>query len=161
MGTTTKIGFITLGLALLMTAGCKKDSNILISKMTASINGDSWASTGQVTVKNDKGFVITGTQINNSLETSTLVLKINGFTTGTYNVISTTNSCLATYTPKVTDATDSYISVTGTITLTEVNTSDKTISGTFEFYCTNLSIQIAQITNGRFTGLKYTVTSDD
>jgi hypothetical protein len=161
MGTNMKIGLITLGLALLMAAGCKKDDNALTTKMTATINGKSWVSTIRVTVKNDAGFIITATQVNSSLVTSELIIRINGFTSGTYNVIASSNNCLATYTPDVTNASKSYVSATGIVTVTDINTSDKTISGTFEFTCSNLSLEMVPITNGSFTGLKYTETSGD
>ena len=156
-----KLGFriFVFCITVLMISACKKDSNNLITKLSASINGETWNSAIRITVKNDAGFIITATRVNTSLVTSELAIRINGFSTGTYNVIATSNNCLATFTPNVSEATKSYVSATGTVVLTEVNTGDKTISGTFEFVCANLSLETITITNGSFEGLSYTETS--
>jgi hypothetical protein len=161
MGTNLKISMVTLGMTIILVTGCKKDSNnVLVTKMKATIDGTEWNTTARATVKNDNGFIITGTHVSTTLVTSTLVINISGHTTGTYNVIGTSNNCLATYTPVVSNASESFISITGTVNLTEINTSDKTISGTFEFSCLNLE-QIVEITGGSFTDLSYTESSGD
>jgi hypothetical protein len=161
MNTKMKVSLISLSMVILMVAGCKKDSNILTTKMSATIDGTKWNSTLRETLKKNTGFVITAQQVSTTLVTSMLVININGFTTDTYNVGLASNSCLATYTPNISTASDSYVSATGTVTLTEVNTTDKTISGTFTFTCGNVSLKTVSITDGSFTGMKYTETSGD
>jgi len=157
-----KIGFLTLGLLALLATGCKKDDddNVILTKMTANIDGKAWTSTTRVTVKNNTGFVITAQQISTTLVTSSLVININGSTPGKYEVGLSGKGCLATYIPDVTNASDSFISATGSVELTEVNTSDKTISGTFSFKCAKLSLLAIDITNGTFTKMKYTDSSN-
>jgi len=161
MGKRIKIILVFVSMVMFFTIGCKKDSNILTTKMSATIDGKNWNSTTRVTVKNSTGFIITAQQVSTTLVTSSLVVRIGGFNTGTYNVIATNNTCLGTYTPNIETATESYISATGTVNLTEVNTGDKTISGTFEFTCANLSLQTVSVASGSFKDLKYQETSDN
>jgi hypothetical protein len=155
MNTKKKYIVIALSVGILMVTACKKDSNLLPIKMSATIDGQAWNSSIQVTARNNTGFVITGTQVSTSLVTSTLLIRINGFTTGTYSVVAISNNCLATYTPNIDNATSSFFSATGTVNLTEVNASDKTISGTFEFNCFDSAPKLVTITKGSFTQLKY------
>lgn len=157
-----KFSLVSLGIAMILFTGCKKDDddNVVLTKMTANIDGKAWTSTTRVTVKNNTGFVITAQQISTTLVTSSLVININGSTPGKYEVGLSGNSCLATYMPNVSTASDSYISATGSVELTEVNTSDKTISGTFSFKCAKLSLLTVDITNGTFTKMKYTDSSN-
>jgi hypothetical protein len=156
MNAKMKISITLMSLGLLMICGCKKDSDTLGTKYSADINNLAWNAGVRVTVKNDDGFIITGTQISSSLTSSTLVIKIFGFSEGVYNVVASGNNCAAVFTPNVSSPSDSYASVTGTVDLTEINTSEKTISGTFSFTCVNLSVDTKTITNGSFTGLRYT-----
>jgi hypothetical protein len=159
MNTIFKKSIFCLSLGILLTVGCKKDGSNPSPKMNATIDGKSWNSSVRVTVKNNDGFIITGTQVNTSFVTSTLVVKIFGFAPGTYNVIATSSNCAAIYTPNIQEASNSFASVTGTVSLTEVNTSNKTISGTYSFTCTNLSLQLTTIANGSFNDLIYTESS--
>jgi hypothetical protein len=154
MNTKIKISIASLCLGMLIVVGCKKDSSSPSVKMSAKIDNVAWNSTLRVTVKNDKGFVITGTQVSPSFVSSSLVIQIFGYSTGTYNVLALSNNCAADYSPN-TSISNSFLSVSGTVNLTEVNTSNKTISGTFSFICTNLS-QTFTITDGSFNGLIYT-----
>lgn len=159
MGKKIQYKWFILSFAIILIASCKKDGNDLITKLTATIDGKSWVSTLRVTAKNDNGFIITASNINTSLVTSELIIKINGANSGTYSVIAASNNCLATYTPDISQSSKSFVSATGSVTLTDVDTKNKTISGTFEFVCTNLSLETVQITNGSFSGLSYTETS--
>ena len=161
MNAKFKIGIISICFGALMIVGCsKKDanniSNILTEKMSATIDGKAWDASVKKTVKNTQGFIITGTQVNSSLVSSIVAIQIFGTTTGTYNVVAVTNNCAATYTPDLTQPSNSFASSTGTVHLSEVNTSNKTISGTFSFECIDLSLKSVSITNGTFTALSYT-----
>jgi len=161
MSKKLRIILVSVSVIIFFTAGCKKDSNVLATKMSATIDGKTWNSATRVTIKNSTGFTITAQQVSTTLVTSSLVIRIGGLNTGTYNVIASSNTCLGTYTPDVQTATESYISATGTVKLTEVNTGDKTISGTFEFTCANLSLQTIEIKSGSFDDLKYQESSDN
>jgi hypothetical protein len=156
MKSPMKIGIILLSFGILMIYGCKKDSTEPGAKFSASIDSVAWNAGVRVTIKKEDGFYITGTQITSSLKSSSLVIKVFGFSTGTYNVVASDNNCAALYTPNLSTPSDSYASLTGTVNLTEVNTTAKTISGTFSFSCVNTALAVIPITNGSFTGLKYT-----
>jgi len=157
-----KFCIASLCLSAMLVTGCSKDStSVLSTKMSATVDGVAWSATVPLAVKSSYGFVITGTQASLAGSTSTLVITLKGTTTGTYTLIATTNNCVATYTPSILAASDSYASLTsGTVNLTEINTTDKTITGTFSFpSCSNTALKSVAITNGKFTDLKYTDAS--
>ena len=167
MNAKLKIGIVSICFGALMIVGCsKKDSNnisnILTAEMGATIDGKAWNATLRETVKSSIGFVITGTQAKLPPElSSTVIITINGTTKGTYSaeLLTTSKKCAATYTPDiVNNPSYSFGSISGSVIITEINTTNKTISGTFSFDCTNLSKSIS-ITSGKFTGIGYTEVS--
>jgi hypothetical protein len=161
MKTKFKLTIFSLSLAVLLTIGCKKDSSGPSTKMAAKIDGKAWNTTFRETFKNNEGFVITGQQLNSSIITSSLVIRIKGFTKGTYDALIINSASTAVYTPNIQELTKSFTSISGTVEITEVNTNDKTISGTFNFTCTNLSVPLVtmSITDGSFNDLLYIETS--
>jgi len=152
-----KIGIFLI--ATLLFAACSKDDGLsdLFPGMSAKIDGEQWSTITRVTVLENNKFVITGT----SATGKSLAITINGQTEGTYavNLLSINK---AVYKETVNTSTeDAFIAVSGEIVLTEVNTSDKKISGTFNFSVVRANpATTISITEGVFTNLKYTDTSE-
>jgi hypothetical protein len=134
-----------------MFIGCSKDDNGgLKASMSAQINSTDWNTASRVTLKYNDRFVITGS----ALDGETLEITIYGSTEGTYQGLL---QCGAIYKATLgTSLSDAYVAVSGTVELTNVNTSSQEISGTFSFTLTRLTSTIT-VTNGSFSNLKYTV----
>ena len=160
---TTRIAALCLGILIL--GSCSKDSTSFLpeSKTKATIDGASWNSTTQVAYKNITGFIITATQISTtSLTTSTLVFTLVGSGTGDYDVLSTsTKHFVAIYTPNISEPTATFTSTKGTVSLTEIDTANKTISGTFNFTCASLALVpvLKTVSSGTFTKISYQESS--
>lgn len=144
--------------ALTFIAGsCKKDSNddgTPVTKMSCKINGTTWNSLTQITQYYDHKFIITGT----SMDGKVIVITIFGDTKGTYNLQVGELESGATYSPSIL-STDIYASLSGSVVLSNVDTNNKKISGTFQFTAAKaneLNNQIS-ITNGEFSDLSYNI----
>lgn len=159
-----KVSIASFCLGVLMFVGCSKDNNsptILSASSSATIDGVTWSNPLLVppfAVKTSTGFTITMSSISSSTVTSTLIVQLFGTVTGTYDatIITTGNKCTAVYTPNILTPTDTYASTIGKVSVTEINTTNKTISGTFNFTCANTSLVTKTISNGKFTNVKYT-----
>lgn len=154
-------GIAALCLSILFLGSCSKDSSSILpeSKIKATIDGASWNSTTQIAIKNTTGFVITATQISvTSLTSSTLVFTLVGSGTGTYEILSTgAKHFVAVYTPNITTPTASFTSTKGTVSITEIDTANKTISGTFSFTCASIALVpvLKTVSSGTFTKVSY------
>jgi hypothetical protein len=147
---------------------CDKVKEVIpIPSMTATVDNDSWTSIFRASVlfENNGVFSITGTPDASENVDKAIILTINGTTVGTYSIglETQTSDCLVVYKKTAAAANgsdDYYISRTATITLSEVNTDNKRISGTFSATLVPsnnpLGTEIT-ITNGTFENLNYTV----
>jgi hypothetical protein len=155
-----KLSALSLCLGSFLFAGCNKDNSVISSKVTATIGGSSWTSIAAAK-KTSTSFIISGTQLSSSLVTSELVITIKGLTTGTYklSVLPVSTECLATYTPNILKPLVTYASTTGTVTLSEIDTDNQTISGSFNFTCANTSVETLSVESGKFTDVKYVDSS--
>ncbi len=147
--------FLLAGILLILSCS-KDDDDSGAPFMGASIDGSDWKTITRITVLEDEKFVITGTALNGE----TIVITIFGTTEGTYELNITSAGCGAIYKESVgTSTEDAYVSVTGEVQLTQVNTSAQEISGTFSFTVARALLNTKTITNGTFQNLAYTVTS--
>jgi PBP1b-binding outer membrane lipoprotein LpoB len=140
--------------AALILSSCEQAEDVfedLLPEMYATIDGEKWTSLARTTTMQDGAINIIGV----SLSKETIVLRINGNTTGTYSVPI---EVVAAY--NETEITDPYsldnafVGLTGSVTITEVNTTKKTISGTFNFNATRIT-DSKNVTEGKFVNIKY------
>jgi hypothetical protein len=132
---------------------CDKINDILDIGMDANIDGTEWVSITRVTLLNSDKFTITGTSSAGDI----LVITIDGSTTGTYtlNPLLSKTQCGCTYKQSLSSASgDWYLSVEGKVTLSEVDKTNKKISGIFEFSLLN-GTTYKPVTNGAFRNLSY------
>jgi hypothetical protein len=150
-----KVGIILI--AALLFVSCEEDILELFPEMSAEIDGVEWNSIARVNKMNDNNIVISGV----SLGGETILLTINGTTEGTYDIVDAPPGLVAAYNESELadinnpDLSNAYLGVIGTVTLSEVNTSKKTLSGTFRFTATRVS-DTKDITAGVFEDIKYT-----
>jgi hypothetical protein len=146
-------------LLLFFIIACSKDDNggLSLATMSATIDNVSWQTISRVTVLQNGIFNITGTSIDGKI----LNITIKGDQEGTYQLGLTSLQCGAVYKQSATTSTDdAFASVTGNVVLTDVNTTDHKISGTFEFsLMKELTLTPMTITDGKFENLFYTVTA--
>lgn len=142
---------------LVLISSCKKDGSILSNAiMTAKIDGTKWVSITRVTIQKSGIFLITGT----STEGQAIEVTINGSTTGTYTLEASTSSasaqCGAIYKPTINNSDSTYVSKSGQVAISKIDTENQLISGTFNFVVTNLDVT-KNITEGKFSDLKYQI----
>lgn len=145
---------------------CEKAKDAIpVGKMEASIDGSSWKALTRLTILESDFFTITGTSANGDV----VSIIIMGTTEGTYSLdISVTGAETQVggfYKPaSAMGDSDNYIITKATVVLSDVDSSTKKISGTFELTVTKTeivggsSIESLEITNGIFDNLKYTET---
>lgn len=147
---------------LLATIACKKDEPVtpqsLLSNasMTATIDGIKWTSLTRVTIQKNGLFLITGT----SSDGKVLEVTVKGIINGTYNFEASMDSvaaqCGSIYKPSLNNNDSTFVSNSGQVIISNVDTENKQISGTFHFVVTNLNVT-KNITEGKFTDLKYLI----
>ncbi len=148
---------LSLVTILLIIISCSKDDdgNIVLPTMSAIVGDEEWVTITRVTVLENGKFIITGTSVSGK----SLVITIYGSSEGLYELNTTSVKAGAVYKESVSaSAEDAYISITGEVNLTDVDTSKKRISGTFEFLVTRDVLNAFVISEGEFTNLFYTVT---
>ncbi len=137
-------------------ASCSEDTmDDLLPEMSATIDGEEWETITRVTIQKEDNFIITGT----SSSGETLVITTYGSTEGTYTLSTTSSSieCAALYKETASTSTeDAAVAISGSVTISEVNTSSNKITGTFEFSILNNG-SIMSVTDGVFDGIKYTI----
>ncbi|GAB4283499.1 MAG: hypothetical protein Kow0068_08360 [Marinilabiliales bacterium] len=138
---------------------CKKDSNP--ASMEATIDGTKWTAITRVS----KHFVSTGmyTITGTSASGEVLVITIKGEEEGSYNSSTSIDSLNAqvgaVFQPDASSPTeDNFFSTSGTVTITELDKNEQTISGTFSFTMSKMS-ETKSITNGKFENLNYSESS--
>ncbi len=166
-----KRGFrlLTLGLFAAITVilnSCNKD----LPSMSCKVGDNNWVSTfrlttmGEVDVAGLSGILITATNTVSASEGEYFAILLRGNSEKEYNLAVTLTTgqleCATIYIPNAADTSATakqYIGTAGTVTITEVDTDNKTISGTFSFTMKNslLDTESIQITEGKFENLKY------
>ena len=147
--------FVLLGLLIT----CSKDDDSGTPYMGAKIDGSDWKAITRVTVLEDEKFVITGTALNGEV----VAITVFGTSEDTYELGLTSAGCAAVYKKSGlgTPTEDTYVSATGEVILTDVNTSAQEISGTFSFTLVKgLLNSTLTITDGSFQNLSYTITNN-
>lgn len=151
----SRITIFAIFSGLLLITSCEKD-NPLGYKMTATIDGSSFNSLVTLAYIQDNKMIIEGTSANGKI----IVLTISGTNPGSYALSATPPLAqfAAVYKESATVTTeDTWASVSGTVSLSSVDTNAKTISGTFSIKMKkDLTNNTLEISNGSFTGVKYT-----
>lgn len=156
---------VMLSLLTISFNSCDKDdsvndilSSVIKSSMTCEIDGASWSSVTRITKLKSGAFIIAGTSITGQV----LTVTINGDTEGDYELSLLSQSCLATYTLDASNLSETSVSKSGSVSLTDVDTVNKTISGTFNFVLIDSSLILnTTITDGTFSELTYTEETDE
>lgn len=141
---------------------CKKDSIDEIYNPTASmkakIGSTQWEAVTRLVTQQSGKFIITGT--GTITGNDVIAITVLGEATGTYNLNPAQGQTqfTANYTPKAGMSADSiYQAYEGVTTITEVDATNKRISGTFSFkmrMVTNINDEV-DVTEGTFTSLSY------
>lgn len=151
----SKLTLFAIFSGMILITSCEKD-NPLGYKMTATIDGTSFNSLVTVAYIQENKMIIEGTSVNGKI----IVLTVSGTDQGSYALSANPPLAqfAAVYKESVTVTTeDTWASVSGNISLTSVDTNAKTISGTFSVRMKkDLTDNILEISNGSFTGVKYT-----
>lgn len=147
-----KVGLVLLAMMLIMS--CDEDDIAeLLPSMSATIDGTDWSASIRSTVSTDDVIVITGT----STVGEVIAVTVLGTSEGTYELSLTDQECSALYKATVNASTDdTYVSATGTVVITELDTSSKKVSGTFSFTMLQGLSTTMTISEGEFSNLSYT-----
>jgi hypothetical protein len=152
-----KVIFLFVAVMVLFSCSKDDDGNEVFPSMSALVDNEEWSAVTRITVLEDGKFIITGT----SLLGKILSVTIFGTTEGKYELSLTSATAGAVYKESASMTTeDAYVSATGEVDLTEVNTSKQKISGTFSFIVIRNLTNTINITEGEFKDLSYTVTGD-
>jgi len=149
---------LLLLISILIFSTCKKDEDDPV--MTAKIDGTDWVSITRVTkrLSSPESFVITGTSAGGQV----IVITVKGVAEDTYSS-STSIDSLSAQVGCIWQAdasfpsSDNYLSKSGQVKISEIDTKNETISGTFSFELFNVSEQ-KSITEGVFSYLKYSAS---
>lgn len=154
-----KKSFLLIALIALIFASCQDEGDgtpVVINpnaSITCKIDGSTWTALTRVTTNTAGNFIINGTTFNgDALNISTL-----GDTPGTYPLGTLSYNSTGSYSPKASNPDSLYTAINGTVEITEVDTQNKRVSGTFSFNCTNALNQTLSIaiTEGVFSYLSY------
>ena len=154
-----------LSLSALLFNGCDLKDILPIPSMTAKVNGDSWTSLFRASVmyiSNNYFSVIGSPELSENAD-KVINISVYGRQPGTYelNPGTLTTECLIVYLKKAGAAngsSDYYVSTTATVTITKVDETKKTISGTFSGTLVESSGTVndeVTITEGKFENLTY------
>ena len=156
-----KILYIAIGIIfIVITIKCKKDSsgNIIIpginTSMSAKINGVDWSSIVRVCNKSGNTITLTGT----SLDGKIVVVNITpNLATDSLAINTNYNLSLTTlYKDSLnTNVNDICVATTGTVKLTQLDKSQKLISGTFSFTALSTSLIPKTVTAGVIENVSY------
>ena len=142
-----------------MSASCKKDgdgSPVIINPnavFSCKIDGIQWTAFTRVTSNTAGGFTINGS----ALQGDALDITIAGETTGTYTLGTLQYNFTASYSPVASNTDSLYTAINGTVEVTEIDQTNRRISGTFFFNAINVKNNALNksITDGVFTSLAY------
>lgn len=145
---------ILLAIVITGLLSCSKDDGQINTKMSALIDNVTWNSITRITVLRDGKFNIVGTSIDGKI----IDISVFGNTPGTYSISASEVKFAGLYKESASASTDDiFVATSGEVVLTEVNTSAKEISGTFNMVLRrSLTGATVSISNGTFTKLKYT-----
>ena len=163
-----KIYYLIAVVFLLNTACTKEDVSdtvndttplVISASMKAKINDTLWTSITRVTNHYDTTgvFLITGT----STEGQIIAITIRGDEKGTYTSSTVIDSLSAqvgcVWQPDANSPTENYfVSKSGKVVITSIDTIEKKLSGNFEFSLINTNFSATkEITEGTFSNLKY------
>ncbi len=162
----TRILILTTLVIVITIFSCKKDDAEEIStyvssaSITATVNDTAWSAFTRVTkhYPSTNLFVIAGTDTDGKILSLTIKADSAGIYTSSTSIDSLSAKVGAVWKPK----SGQYISNKGTVEITEVNTAEKKISGTFNFTIINTSdlTDDISIRSGKFTNIGYTEESD-
>lgn len=128
---------------------------MLTYHMSAFIDGEEWKTLMPVTTLENERIFIVGTSAAGKI----LEITIDGDQAGTYNLSAQPleTKCNAIYKASATaNMDDTYISTSGTVTIDNIDDSNKKLSGTFSFTLRkDVSVETVQITGGIFNNIKY------
>ena len=145
---------ILLVLTLALFSSCEEDSKLLSFKFKASIDGQEFKSaTPLATMYQDK-IIIEAT----SLSGQSILLTINGTQAGTY-AISASPALVqfaGVYKQSINSSSDdAYLASDGNIIITDIDTQNNRITGTFEFTVRRNLTESITVSNGQLIGIKY------
>ncbi len=141
-------------------SSCKKDSNgnLIIpglnTSMSAKVNNVDWSSAVRVCTKSNNTITLTGTSADGQIITLTIspTLATDSLnTTSTYSLSLTTLYKLSA----TASANDIYAATSGSAKFTQLDKTQKLISGTFSFTGLNSSLAALAITAGTFSNVSY------
>ena len=142
-------------ISVLLLTNCKKvKDEIDRVEMSAKINGSEWKSTVRNSTSYNDKFIITGTSIDGKLISITVFGTIEGEYSDFGEYVGLYKESLSATTE------DSYTAISGEVIITDINTTKKEISGTFNFEMIKLGASNASITEGKFTNLTYIEAED-
>ncbi len=155
--------FLSIALIAFVMIGCSKDdddnnddnnnNNPPASGLTAKIDGTAWTSSMNTVTIKDGMTTISGFTAKSTI----LTINIVSESTGTYQLDNT-----SAHTAMLVDDTGNYNSVSdslagGEVIISDINTADSTISGTYHFDLYDFfSGEKKSVTEGSFTKLKFT-----
>lgn len=141
---------------------CEEAKDVLpIGKMEATIDGNPWEAITRVAILESGYFSLTGTSTSGDI----ISIIIKGNTEGTYSFDVSVSGVEAEVTgffkpAAAEDDSENYIIKKATVVLSDVNTGDKKISGTFELEVAKMegttALETLEITEGIFEDVKYT-----
>lgn len=156
---------LSIAAIIVFTISCTKETAediaplVTTASMSASVNDTAWTSITRVTklYSNLNTFVITGTSTSGKV----IAVTIKGDQVGTYTSSASIDSASAQVGAVWKPSTSlNYVSKGGTVNITDINTSETRISGTFNFELVNSSnlSDVFNITSGKFENVKYSVS---
>ena len=134
-------------------------------QVTATIDGESFTSFLALGADDEAGSGFTAT----SADYSITIVFTQTLTAGTYTIVTNSEEDPDDVIVSLTrfqgnGAFQTFTGTTGSVTLTSVNTTSQTISGTFSFTATSIGqaeSSTLSVTNGTFTNVSYVIPEDE
>jgi len=123
------LNLVAILLLSILFSRCEKAQDLISAKMEAKIDGVEWKSITRATNLVNNYFLIVGTSSAGEI----IEITILGNSEGTYNLDLSNFEFSAIYKPNISSTTENYVASSGTIELSELDTDNKKISGTFQF----------------------------
>lgn len=147
--------------------GCKKDEegNIIVPKMTATVDGADWKAFLRVSTVQDNKIAISGFPTASKEKAILITITSTELKTYSVSLLPPKLECGVFYqktTGVAVGSSDYFVSFNSTVTLTKYDAEKKLISGTFsgtliqsDQLLTPLSATKIEITNGKFENLSF------
>lgn len=137
-------------------SSCKKDSNgnVVIPSMSAKINLTDWSALVRTATITGNTLSVNGSSLGGEI----IQLTVTPANSATLTTNVTYDISITSFYKKSLSAgiDDTYFAVTGSVKLTQLDMTNKLISGTFSFNASSTSFGLAAITNGEFTNISFT-----